>query len=76
MMQKNIAKLQQKEIEKQRRKEGWLMEQEAKKQEEARLIRASKPMKIKVSSYTTDKSFVGKVVQVDAAQAQKLNVKF
>lgn len=52
------------------------MEQEAKKQEEARLIRASKPMKIKVSSYTTDKSFVGKVVQVDAAQAQKLNVKF
>jgi hypothetical protein len=30
MMQKNIVKLQQKEIEKQRKKEGWIMEQQLK----------------------------------------------
>lgn len=43
-----------------------MLEQEAKKQEEARIARASKPMKIKASSYTTERSSVTQIVKVDA----------
>ena len=39
-LQKNFEAMQQKEVEKQRRREGWLEEQ-------ARLERAKKPLKIK-----------------------------
>ena len=76
MMQKNLEKLQQREIEKQRRHEGWLQEQEAKKEEEARLARAAKPLKIKASSYMNERTVTDKVVVHGSVNAGKLNIKF
>ena len=58
MMQKNLIKRQQKEIERQRRQEGWLQEQEAKREEQERQARAARPMKIKASSYIMERSSV------------------
>ena len=63
MMQKNLVKKEQREIEQQRKKEGWVLEQEAIKIEEARQLRAQRPMKIKASSYTNVKSSAAPVVQ-------------
>lgn len=75
MMQKNIVKLQQKEVEKQRKKEGWIMEQQLKQQEEQRQARALRPMKIKASSYTNVKSSAAPAVQAQVVE-KALNIKF
>lgn len=75
MMQKNLLKRQQKQVELQRRQEGWLQEKEAQREELARQARAARPMKIKASSYMNERSSNATVIQ-GKGQTKALNIQF
>lgn len=75
MMQKNLLKRQQKEIERQRRQEGWLLEQEAKREEQERQARAARPMKVKASSYMNERSSNATIIS-GQGQTKAFNIKF
>ena len=74
--QKNMEKLEQKRIEQQAIREGWLQKKEEERQEAARKVRNAKPLKINAGSYGTGITKLAVNTATYTQKTAKLNVKF
>ena len=73
--QKNLIKMQQRQVEQQARREGWIKQKEEKRQEKEREQRQKKPLKFNAASFGTGFS-QQKATGAAPAASSKLNIKF